>query len=213
MSVRIYYYNNIRMSVSVKESMNSLSRFRPFPYLFGKSILILRNAHSSPIFTHIFWSLLMCGCSIPHAAKCIVLTGLSIPIRILYRRVLRSQCYINISCNHTKKRSKPFETEFLEYALPTEPLECETFGLSLVEETDEFKLTLGSDYEINENRLRRVKRLEDDLDAVNLQTLTGKSVMIEKDGYDGWKQGLNNMSIAIRPTTLCFSLNWQNTYS
>ncbi|KAG8278799.1 hypothetical protein J6590_011197 [Homalodisca vitripennis] len=149
---------------TVREPMNLLSRFRPFPDLFGKPILKLSNSHGSLNFTQIYLRMLKYACDIPYATKCIVLTERSIPVRspvTLYRRALRSRCYLNISYNVSYgpmpssvmgRRGKPFAAvnnicqglytaDFLKIALPTVPLQCEKFGISLVTKTGEYKIT------------------------------------------------------------------------
>ncbi|KAG8245372.1 hypothetical protein J6590_107653 [Homalodisca vitripennis] len=118
--IELVIYHEDMLNGTVREPMNLLSRFRPFPDLFGKPILKLSNSHGSLNFTQIYLRMLKYACDIPYATTCIVLTERSIPVRspvTLYRRALRSRCYLNISYNVIYgpmrssvkgRRSKPF---------------------------------------------------------------------------------------------------------
>lgn len=152
--LHLLIYHQDMAKCTVRNPLNLVSRFRPFPDLFGK-ILPLRNAHGGINFAQICLRMLEYGCRVPHASRCIVLTERTIPIRNpkkIYRRALKSKCHIDISYNvgfgplppglPRGPRNKPyagvnnlcqglFTTEFLKLALPTLPLQCEKFGISL----------------------------------------------------------------------------------
>lgn len=147
-------YHEDMTNDTVRNSQNLVSRFRPFPDIFGH-VLPLRNAHGSINFTQIYLKMLEYGCKVPHAARCIVLTERTIPIRSpvkMYKQAMTSKCHIDISYNvaygpipqglPSYARGKPyagvnnlcqglFTTDFLKAALPTVPLHCEKFGISL----------------------------------------------------------------------------------
>ena len=149
----IIFHENM-LNCTVRDPKNLLSRFRPFPDIFG-NVLPLKDRHGGINFAQIYIRMLQYGCKIPHAARCIVLTERSIPIRhpvTLYKRALASKCNIDISYNvgygpvprgiPLGARGKPyagvnnlaqslFTTEFLKEALPAVPKQCKKFGISL----------------------------------------------------------------------------------
>ena len=153
--LELVIYHEDMYNCTVRDPQNMISRFRPFPELFGK-VLPLRNLHGSVNFTQVCNEMLQYGCKIPFAKRCILLTERSIPIRspmTIYKRALSLKCYIDISYNigytavppsvpRRDRRNKPFNgvnnlcqglytVEFLKEALPTLPLHCERFGISL----------------------------------------------------------------------------------
>jgi hypothetical protein len=149
----VIYHEDMNNS-TVRDPQNLISRFRPFPDIFGK-VLTLRNQHGSINFAQIVMRMLDYGCKIPHASRCIVITERTIPIRPpleIYRTALSLKCYIDISYNTawgpipdgtpTGPRGKPFAAvnnycqglytvEFLKEALPTVPSQSERFGITL----------------------------------------------------------------------------------
>jgi len=147
--IELVIYHEDMLNCTVREPHNLLSRFRPFPDIFGK-VLPLKDRHGSVHFTQVYLKLLEYACKIPYAARCIVLTERTIPIRSplsIYKISLDSKCHIDISYN-VKFGPEPagipvgwgavnnlcqglFTTEFLEVALPTVPLHCGKFGISL----------------------------------------------------------------------------------
>lgn len=146
-------YHEDMANCTVRDPQNLISRFRPFPDVFGKA-LPLRNLHGSVNFTQICNKMLEYGCKIPYATRCVLLTERTIPITSpfkLYKRILDLKCHIDISynVNYAKVpdglpkgyRNKPFggvnnlcqgsyTTEFLKVALLTVPKYCEKFGIS-----------------------------------------------------------------------------------
>lgn len=132
-----------------------MSGFRPFPKIFGK-VLSLDKQHGDVGYTQIYLQMLEYACKIPNAARCIVITERTIPLRSpksLYRRAMALKCHIDISYNvkygsrpsglPLLPRQRPFEavnnlaqglftTEFLKVALPTVPKHCNKFGITLV---------------------------------------------------------------------------------
>lgn len=147
-------YHEDMYNCTVRDPQNMISRFRPLPEIFGK-VRPLRNLHGSVNFTQICNEMLEYGCKIPYAARCILLTERTIPIRsplTVYKRALNLKCYIDISYNvaYSKVpdnvpmafRNKPYSgvnnlcqglytTEFLKEALPTLPNQCKKFGITL----------------------------------------------------------------------------------
>lgn len=152
--LELVIYHEDMNNCTVRESHNMISRFRPFPDIFGK-VLPLRNLHGGINFTQIYLKMLEYGCKIPHAARCIVLTERTLPIRspvTIYKTAMASKCHIDISYNvaygpvpmglPVGYRGKPysgannlcqglFTTEFLKAALPTLQLYYRHFGMSL----------------------------------------------------------------------------------
>lgn len=149
-------YHEDMLKCTVRDPQNLLSRFRPFPDQFGSVVLPLKNHHGSLNFTQTCLKMLEYGTKIPHAARCIVLTERTIPIRPpveIYKRAISSKCYLDTSYNVgygptptgvEGRRGKPFAgvnnhcqglytTEFLRLALPTVPLQCGKFGITLGE--------------------------------------------------------------------------------
>lgn len=148
-------YHEDMYNCTVRNPLNIISRFRPFPDIFGQP-LPLRNLHGSVNFTQICNRMLEYGCKIPYASRCILLTERTVPIRSplkIYQMALSLKCCIDISYNvgYAKVpegipkgyRNKPFSgvnnlcqglytTEFLREALPALPLHCEKFGISLL---------------------------------------------------------------------------------
>lgn len=145
-------YHEDMTNCTVRNPQNLLSRFRPFPDIFG-NVVPLRNKHGSLNFAQVYLKMLEYGTKIPHAARCIVLTERTVPIRSpveIYKRAINSKCYIDISYNVKYgpippgikgARGKPYAgvnnlcqgiytTEFLKVALPTVRLQCDKFGLS-----------------------------------------------------------------------------------
>lgn len=152
--IELVIYHENMLNCTVRDPKNLLSRFRPFPDLFGR-VLPLKDRHGGINFAQICLRMLEYGCKIPHAARCIVLTERSIPIRhpvTLYKRAIASKCNIDISYNvaygpvpkglPSGVRGKPyagvnhlcqslFTSEFLKAALPAVPRQCKHFGISL----------------------------------------------------------------------------------
>lgn len=145
-------YHEDMLNCTVRSPQNLLSRFRPFPDIFGK-VIPLRNSHGSLNFTQVYLKMLEYGTKIPFAARCIVLTERTVPIRSpveIYKQAMNFKCYIDISYNvHfgptpssvPNQRGKPFAgvnnlcqgiftTDFLKTALPTIRTQCEKFGIS-----------------------------------------------------------------------------------
>lgn len=151
--IELVIYHEDMLNCTVRSPHNLVSRFRPFPDMFG-SVLPLRNQHGSINFTQIYLRMLEYGCKVPHATRCIVLTERTIPIRSpvkIYRKALASKCHIDISYNVgygpvprgllQGARNKPFQgvnnlcqglytTEFLKLALKAVPRHCERFGIA-----------------------------------------------------------------------------------
>ena len=147
-------YHEDMLNCTVRDPNNLLSRFRPFPDLFG-SVLPLKDRHGGINYAQIYLRMLEYGCKIPHAARCIVMTERTIPIRSpvrIYKRAVASKCHIDVSYNvgygpvpsdlPMGPRCKPFAgvnnldqglftTEFLKMALPAVRLHCERFGITL----------------------------------------------------------------------------------
>lgn len=152
--LELVIYHEDMNNCTVRDPQNLISRFRPFPDVFPR-VLPLRNLHGSIHFAQIVLKMLEYGCQIPYATRCIVITERTIPIRSplrIYKTALSLKCYIDISYNtawgptpdNTPKgpRGKPFAAvnnycqgqytvEFLKEALPTVPLQCERFGITL----------------------------------------------------------------------------------
>lgn len=152
--LELVIYHEDMYNCTVRNSQNLISRFRPFPDIFGK-VLPLRNLHGSVNFTQICNRMLEYGCRIPFASRCILLTERTIPIRSplkIYNTSLSLKCFIDVSYNVNYAttpdgvprgyRNKPFAAvnnlcqglytvEFLKKALHTLPLYCEKFGISL----------------------------------------------------------------------------------
>lgn len=149
---QLVIYHKDMLNCTVRQPQNLISRFRPFPDLFGPT---LETDHGGINYTQVYLRLLDYGCKIPHASRCIVLTERSIPIRSplkIYKRALRSKCHLSVAYNvaftHQPPnlpkglRGKPypavnnvaqglFTVDFLKAALPTVPVHCSTFGISL----------------------------------------------------------------------------------
>lgn len=152
--LELVIYHEDMYNCTVRNPHNLVSRFRPFPEIFGNP-LPLRNLHGSLNFTQVCNKMLDYGCKIPYATRCILLTERTIPIRSplkVYNTALSLKCYINISYNVAfgpvpysaprGPRGRPYSgvnhlcqglytTELLREALPTLPVHCETFGISL----------------------------------------------------------------------------------
>lgn len=151
--LELVIYHEDMYNCTVRDSKNLVSRFRPFPDVFG-SPLPLRNRHGSLHFAQTVLRMLEYGCKIPHASRCIVLTERTIPIRSpmkIYETALSLKCYIDISYNTawgpvpdgvpSGPRGRPFAavnnycqgsytTDFLKEALPTVQSQCNWFGIS-----------------------------------------------------------------------------------
>lgn len=150
----VLYHEDMQRGTE-RHPLNLVSRFRPFPDVFGSKVLPLRNAHGGINFAQVHLRMLEYACKIPHAARCIVLTERTIPIRSpvkIYKRALASKCYADISYHVAfakepssladfRVRGKPFSAvnnhcqalftvDFLKEALATLPLYCDKFGIS-----------------------------------------------------------------------------------
>lgn len=145
--LELVIYHEDMVNSTVRDPQNLISRFRPFPDIYGK-VLPLRNRHGSINFAQTVLRMLDYGCKIPYASRCIVLTERTVPIRpplVIYNTAMSLNCYIDISYNTawgpipdgTPKgpRGKPFAAvnnycqglytiEFLKVALPTVPEQC-----------------------------------------------------------------------------------------
>uniref|UniRef100_A0A1B6LE81 Uncharacterized protein n=1 Tax=Graphocephala atropunctata TaxID=36148 RepID=A0A1B6LE81_9HEMI len=152
--LELVVYHEDMLNSTVRNAQNMISRYRPFPDIFGK-VLPLKNSHGGINFAQTYIKMLEYGCKIPYAARCIVLTERTIPIRDpvkIYQRAISSQCYVDISFNvgygpvpkglPKGLRNKDFvgvnnlcqgllTTEFLKLALPTVPMYCNNFGITL----------------------------------------------------------------------------------
>lgn len=148
----VIYHRNM-LNCTVRQPNNLISRFRPFPDIFTQ---VLETDHGGVYYTQIYFQLLNYGCNIPNATRCIVITERTIPIRspqTIFRTAVTSKCHLSVSFNVAYasppppslpkgERGKPyaavnnvaqglFTTEFLKEALPTIPLHCDKFGISL----------------------------------------------------------------------------------
>lgn len=154
-SVNFYLviFHEDMFNCTVRQPDNLLSRYRPFPDIFGNTVLPLKGRHGSMNFAQVYMQMLEYGCKIPHASRCIQITERTIPIRspkTIYRRALRSKCHLNISYNvgfgplpyglPKGPRGKPYAgvnnlaqglytVDFLNVALPTVPEQCSKFGI------------------------------------------------------------------------------------
>jgi hypothetical protein len=152
--LELIIYHEDMYNATIRDPQNLLSRFRPFPDVFG-DVLPLRNRHGTINFAQIVLRMLEYGTKIPSASRCIVLTERTIPIRppaVIYKTALSLNCYIDISYNTawgpvpdgtpTGPRGKPFAAvnnyaqglytvEFLKAALPTVASQCKKFGIKL----------------------------------------------------------------------------------
>lgn len=153
--LELVIYHEDMENATVREPQNFISRFRPFPDVFGK-VVPLRNSHGTVNFAQIYIRMLEYGIQIPKASRCIVLTERTVPIRHpkdIYDKAITSKCHIDISYNVTFRldqiplglplgsRGKPFAacnnlaqglftSEFLRLALPTIRKHCNKFGIS-----------------------------------------------------------------------------------
>lgn len=152
--LQLVIYHEDMYNCTVRDPQNLVSRFRPFPDVFGRP-LPLRNRHGSLNFAQIVLRMLEYGCKIPYTSRCIVLTERTVPIRPpmqIYETALSLKCYIDVSYNTAwgnapdglplGPRGRPFPavnnycqglytTDFLREALPTVPSQCKWFGISL----------------------------------------------------------------------------------
>jgi hypothetical protein len=154
--LELVIYHEDMENATVREPQNFISRFRPFPDVFGK-VVPLRNSHGTVNFAQIYIRMLEYGIKIPNTSTCIVLTERTVPIRHpkdIYEIAKNSKCHIDISYNVSFKpgttphglpqghRGKPFSacnnlaqglftTEFLRQALPAVPVHCKKFGITL----------------------------------------------------------------------------------
>lgn len=151
-NIHMVIYHKDMLNCTVRQPNNLLSRYRPFPDIFGK---VLETDHGGVNYTQIYFKMLEYGCKIPNATRCVVLTERTIPIRspnTIYRTALNSKCNICVSFNVAftapppnlpiGQRGKPyaavnnaaqglFTVDFLKEALPTVPLHCSKFGITL----------------------------------------------------------------------------------
>lgn len=147
-------YHEDMTNCTVRHPHNLLSRFRPFPDIFGK-VLPLRGQHGGINFAQICLRMLEYGSKIPHASRCIIITERTVPIRspvTIYKKVLTSKCHIDINYNvkygpvprglPLGHRNRTFEAvnnlcqglytvEFLNVSLPTVQRHCEKFGITM----------------------------------------------------------------------------------
>lgn len=154
--IELVIYHEDMWNCTVRNPQNLLSRFRPFPNIFGGSILPLRRAHGGINYAQIHLKLLDYGTKLPNATRCIVITERTIPIRSpkkIYSSLIASKCYFDVSYNTsynpknipmglpTGLRGKPFTAvnghaqglytiEFLKAALPAVGRYFKKFGLS-----------------------------------------------------------------------------------
>lgn len=153
--IDLVIYHEDMWNCTVREAGNLVSRFRPFPDLFdnGKT-LPLRHSHGGLNYAQINLKMLEYGLKLPRAARCIVLTERTIPIRSphkIYNTFMASKCHADISYNvkygpvpeglPRGSRGKPFAAannhaqglftaDFLKVALPSVPRHFHRFGLS-----------------------------------------------------------------------------------
>lgn len=147
----VIYHKNM-LNCTVRQPDNLISRYRPFPDLFD---FILETDHGGVKYTQVYFKLLEYACKIPNTTRCVVLTERTIPIQppmYVYNTAIGSKCNIRVSFNvafsdpppnlPVGPRGKPFgavnnsaqglfTTEFLKAALPTVPVHCLSFGISL----------------------------------------------------------------------------------
>lgn len=159
----IIYHEDMR-NCTVREAHNLVSRFRPFPDIFGNP-LPLRGKHGGVNFAQICLKMLEYGCKIPNAARCILLTERTVPIRSplkMYKRALSSKCHIDISYNvgfdrvpqgiPSSIRGKPYQgvnnlcqglytVDFLKLSLPTIRRQCKHFGISFDDRKSMYTVT------------------------------------------------------------------------
>ena len=155
--IELVVYHEDMLNSTVRNAQNLLSRYRPFPDVYGSPIVSLRGAHGGINYAQTYIRMLEYACKIPHAARCIVLTERTIPIRspaAVYRTAVNSNCHIDPSYQvkygplpaglPEGPRGKPFQAvnnlaqglftvEFLRVALPTVPRHCAKFGIALQE--------------------------------------------------------------------------------
>lgn len=154
--IELVIYHEDMWNCTVRHSQNLVSRFRPFPDIFGSKVLPLRRAHGSLNFSQIHIKLLEYGTKLPNAARCISITERTIPIRspkTVYKTFMRSKCHVDVSYN-VKYGKEPegvpgpaigrdkgfaaannhaqglFTVEFLNVAIPTVPRHCQRFGFT-----------------------------------------------------------------------------------
>lgn len=148
-------YNRHMLNGTVRHPQNILSRFRPFPDFFNRTVA---PGHGDLAYTQAYLAMLQYGVSFPSASRCVVVTERTIPIRgpiESYRLIIGSKCVLDVSYNvkyapapavpsppsSRGTRGKSFEgvnnkaqgmftVEFLKIALPTVVEQCEHFGLS-----------------------------------------------------------------------------------
>lgn len=168
--IELVIYHEDMQNCTVRHSHNLLSRLRPFPNLFGDPIP-LKNRHGSLNFAQVYIRMLDYGSRIPQASHCIILTERTIPIKSplkLYKIAMKSKCHIDTSFNvgfdlqniprglPTGPRNKPFTAvnhlaqglftvKFLRKALPSVPLQCNKFGISLTNGV--YKITDNDQFE------------------------------------------------------------------
>lgn len=156
--IELVIYHEDMLNCTVRNPHNLISRYRPFPDLFGGRVIPLGGKHGTLDFAQVHLQMLEYGANIQDAVKCIVITERTIPIRSpidIYKQVVASsssKCHFDVSYNvkfgHTPDglpksvRGRPFaaannmaqgtfSVDFLKLALPTVPRHCKYFGLHL----------------------------------------------------------------------------------
>lgn len=147
-------YHEDMWNCTVREAGNLVSRFRPFPDIFDDEVLPLRESHGGINYAQTNLKMLEYGMKLPNAARCIILTERTIPIRspaTIYKTFMASKCHVDISYNvkygpvprdlPSATRGKPFSAannhaqglftvDFLKEALPTVSHQFRSFGFS-----------------------------------------------------------------------------------
>lgn len=152
--IELVIYHEDMNNATVRDPQNLISRFRPFPDIFGR-VLPLRNRHGGVNFAQTVMNMQDYACKIPFASRCIVITERTVPIRPpmeIYNTAQSLKCYIDINYNTAwgpvpdgvpgGPRGRPYAAVnnycqglytigFLKEALPTVPAQCERFGITL----------------------------------------------------------------------------------
>lgn len=152
--IELVIYHEDMWNCTVREAGNLISRFRPFPDLFAGKILPLRDSHGGINYAQVHLKMLEYGTKMPFAARCIIITERTIPIRSpakIYKTFMASKCHIDISYNvkfgpvpvglPASSRGKPFAAannhaqglftvDFLNRAIPSVSQHFQKFGLS-----------------------------------------------------------------------------------
>lgn len=154
--IEFVVYHETMLNCTVRNPNNLISRYRPFPDIFGENnVISLKGQHGTLEFAKVHMQMLTYGANIPQANKCLVITERTIPIRsprnIYETAMAATGCHMDISFNvHFAKppaglplgpRGMPFTAannlaqglftvKFLNKSLPTVNRHCGRFGIA-----------------------------------------------------------------------------------